>query len=250
MSNRTSVQRLLQETQRGHPLDSEMLRDMSVSAALAHDLVKAGWLQRLSRGAYLVTGDVPTRDGTIAFLSRRVPGMHVAGKTALSWQGVRHNIAFRERVVLWGQKPYAFPDWIGEHLLYSYQTTTLFDEEFRYEEGLKPLPAGDPAVLVSIPERALLELASDVGKGQTMEEATNLMVGLRNIRPHVLDNFLNHCTRVKVAVLVRDFGADAGFSWARDLQRHIDRLSQGKRWTHKTKNGERLTLKPQLTTFT
>ena len=160
-----------------------MLRDMGVSAALAHELVKAGWLQRLSRGAYLVTGDVPTRDGTIAFLGRRVPGMHVAGKTALSWQDVRHNIAFRERIILWGQKPYAFPDWVGEPLLYSYQTTKLFDGEFRYDEGLKPLPAGDPTVLVSIPERALLELASDVGKGQTMEEATNLMDGLRNIRP-------------------------------------------------------------------
>jgi hypothetical protein len=42
------------------------------------------------------------------------------GKTALSWQGVRHNIAFRERIILWGEKPYAFPDWVGDHLLYSY----------------------------------------------------------------------------------------------------------------------------------
>ncbi|MDR5798988.1 MULTISPECIES: type IV toxin-antitoxin system AbiEi family antitoxin domain-containing protein [Caballeronia] len=245
MSNRTSIQRLLQETQRGRPLDSEMLRDMGISAALAHDLVKSGWLQHLSRGAYLMTGDVPSRDGTIAFLSRRVPGMHVAGKTALSWQGVRHNIAFRERVVLWGQKPYAFPDWVGEHLLYSYQTTTLYDDDFLYGEGLKPLPSGDPAVLVSIPERALLELASDVGKGQTLEEARNLMVGLRNIRPQVLDKFLSHCTRVKVVRLVRDLGAEAGFSWAQDLQKHVDRLGHGKRWTHKTKDGKRLTLKPQ-----
>src|SRR5689334_13339679 len=122
MNNRTTaVQRLMLETQRGHPLDSEMLRDMGVSAALAAHMVKSGWLQRLSRGAYLLTGDAPTRDGTIAYLSRRVPGMHVGGKTALSWQGVRHNIAYRERVVLWGQKPYDFPDWVGEQLLYSYQ---------------------------------------------------------------------------------------------------------------------------------
>jgi len=241
----TTVQRLLQETKRGHPLDPETLREMGVSTALAAHMVKSGWLQRLSRGAYVLTGDVPSRDGTIAFLSQRVPGMHVGGKTALSWQGVRHNVAYRERVVLWGQKPYDFPDWVGEHLLYSYQTTALFDDDFPYGNGLKPLPSGDPGVLVSVPERALLELASDVGKGQTLEEARNLMVGLRNIRPKVLDEFLTHCTRVKVVRLVRDLGVDAGFSWANDLQKHVDRLGAGKRWSNKTKDGDRLTLKPR-----
>jgi hypothetical protein len=132
----------------------------------------------------------------------------------------------------------------------TYQTTTLFDDELVYNEGLKPLPAGDPAVLVTIPKRALFELASDVGKGQTLEEANNLMGGLRNIRPQVLDKFLSHCTRVKVVRLVRDLGADAGFSWAQDLQKHVDRLGHGKRWPHKTKDGKRLTLKPRWTTFT
>lgn len=71
------------------------------------------------------------------------------------------------------------------------------------------------------------------------------MVGLRNIRPQVLDKFLSHCTRVKVVRLVRDLGAESGFSWAQDLQKHVDRLGHGKRWTHKTKDGKRLTLKPQ-----
>lgn len=77
-----------------------------------------------------------------------------------------------------------------------------------------------------------------------MEEASNLMVGLRNIRSDVLDEFLSHCKRVKVVRLVRDLGLEADFSWARDVQKHVDRLGAGKRWSNKTKNG-RLTLKPQ-----
>lgn len=243
MSNKT-VQRLLQESRRGHPIDSSMLRDMGVSAALAAHMVKSGWLQRLSQGVYLLTGDTPSRDGSITYLGRCIPGLHVGGKTALSWQGVRHNIAFREKIVLWGQKSYRIPPWVAEHLSYSYQTTTLFDDDFPYEKGLKPLPAGAPEVLVSVPERAILELASDIGKGQSMEEASNLMVGLRNLRPDVLDEFLSHCKRVKVVRLVRDLGLEADFSWARDLQKHVDRLGAGKRWSNKTKNG-RLTLKPR-----
>ncbi|WP_414443247.1 type IV toxin-antitoxin system AbiEi family antitoxin domain-containing protein [Burkholderia sp. 22PA0106] len=243
MSN-NSVQRLMQESPRGFPIDSDMLRAWGVSAALASHMVKAGWLQRLSQGAYLLTGDKPAGDGTIAYLSRRIPGLHVGGKTALAWQGVRHNLAFRETVVLWGQKPYRFPAWVAEHQPYSYQTTALFDERQPYETGLQPLPARDPGVLVSVPERAVLELASDVGKGQSLEEARNLMVGLRNLRRDVLDAFLSHCTRVKVVRLVRDLGLEAGFSWADGLQKHVDRLGPGKRWSNRTPNGERLTLKP------
>lgn len=243
MSNKT-VQRLMQESRRGHPIDSGMLRDMGISTALASHMVKSGWLQRLSQGVYLLNGDMPTRDGSIAYLSRRIAGLHVGGKTALSWQGVRHNIAFHEKVVLWGQIPYRIPPWVDQHLSYSYQTTALFDDDLPYGEGLKPLPAGDPEVKVSVPERAILELASDIGKGQSLEEASSLMVGLRNLRADVLDEFLSRCHRVKVVRLVRNLGLEADFSWAWGVQKHVDRLGAGRRWSNRTRNG-RLTLKPE-----
>jgi hypothetical protein len=136
------------------------------------------------------------------------------------------------------------PSWVEEYMLFSYQTTQLFGEKFPWDAGLKPLPNRHPDVLVSVPERALLELASDIGKGQSMEEAINLMATLRNIRPSVLDEFLRHCKRVKVVKLVRDLGLASGYSWGQDLQKHVDRLGAGKRWTTVTKAGERLSLKP------
>nr|WP_279608135.1 AbiEi antitoxin N-terminal domain-containing protein [Burkholderia pyrrocinia] len=74
MSNKT-VQRLLRESRRGHPIDSDMLGDMGVSAALAH-MVKSGWLQRLSQGVYLLTGDTPSRDGTITVIIRSICKVH------------------------------------------------------------------------------------------------------------------------------------------------------------------------------
>ena len=243
MSNKT-VQRLMQETLRGYPIDSETLRNMGVSAALASHMVKSGWLQRLSKGTYLLTGDTPSRDGIIAHLGRRVPGIHVGGKTALAWQGVRHNITFKEKVILWGPRPYRIPSWVAEHMHYTYQTTALFDESLPYSFGLTQLPAGGPDVLVSVPERAILELASDIGKGQSLEEASNLVIGLRNLRVKTLDVLLHHCTSVKVVRLVRDLGQGADFPWARELQRHVNRLGEGTRWSNKMKDGKRLTLKP------
>lgn len=219
-----AVQRLMRESRRGHPIDSAALHAMGISASFALLMVKAGWLRRLSQGVYLLLGDTPTREGSIAYLRRRIPGLHVGGKTALAWQGIRHNLYFQEKVNLWGQKSVRIPHWVREHLNYSYQTTSLFDERLPYEKGLKPLPAGDPDVLVSIPERAILELASDIGKTQSLEEATNLMTGLRNLRLDVLDDFLYHCEKMKAVRLVRDLGMGAGFTWANHLQRHFDRL--------------------------
>jgi hypothetical protein len=100
---------------------------------------------------------------------------------------------------------------------------------------------------VSEPERALLELASDVGKrrakGQSLEEAMGIAASLRNLRPKVLDTLLSHCTRVKVVKLVRDLGKASGFAWGNDLQRHVDRLGAGRRWTSSRKDGPRFTLK-------
>jgi hypothetical protein len=246
MASKT-LQRLMDVAPRGQPLDPQMLRDCGISPQQTTYLVSAGWLQRLSKGAYLLTGDTPTRDGILAYLSRRIPGLHVGGKTALDWQGVRHNVSFRERVVLWADRPYIMPEWVSEHMPHTLQTTRLFDDCLTAGTALSPLPNRDPSLLVSEPERALLELASDVGKrqakGQSLEEAMSIAASLRNLRPKVLDTLLSHCTRVKVVKLVRDLGEASGFPWGRDLQRHVDRLGPGRRWSSSRKDGPRFTLK-------
>jgi len=210
-------------------MDTEMLREMGVNERSLSYMVSAAWLDQLGRGAYLLRGDTPTQEGILAFLSRRIMGLHVGGKTALDWQGVRHNIAFREKVVLWGQISYRFPDWVDKHLQYTYQTTDLFEETFPYGEGLKPLPNRHPSVLVSIPERAFIELVSDVGKGQTLEEVQNIIVTMRSLRAPVLYNLLDQCTRVKVLKLVRKLGEQSGFAWGKDLNQYVNRRLEAKR---------------------
>jgi hypothetical protein len=47
-----------------------MLRDMGASAASALQMCKSGWLERLSQGVYLLTGDALSPDGCIAHPSR------------------------------------------------------------------------------------------------------------------------------------------------------------------------------------
>ncbi|SEK08868.1 Transcriptional regulator, AbiEi antitoxin, Type IV TA system [Paraburkholderia diazotrophica] len=149
--------------------------------------------------------------------------------------------------MLWADRPSVMPDRVGEHMPYTLQTTRLFDASLPADTGLSPLPNRDPLLVESEPERALLELASDVGKrrakGQSLEEAMSIAASLRNLRPKVLDTRLSHCTRVKVVKLVRDLGEASGFAWGKDLQRHVDRLGAGRRWTSSRKDGPRFTPK-------
>jgi hypothetical protein len=180
---------------------------------------------------------------TLAWLGTQVSGLHVAGKTALGWRGVRHNLAFKERLVLWGDAPARLPAWLATAFSATYQATHLFDDALPSGLCLAPLPWGRSDVLVSAPERAMLELLSDVGRSQGIEEARHLAEGARSLRMDVLDTLLAHLKRIKVARLAHSFAEDLDLPWAGLARRHSERLGGGKRWVSATKTGERLNLK-------
>ena len=95
--------RNLQTSQpRGMPFDSATLRGFGVSSALAHDYVNAGWLGRLGWGVFMFASDELARDPSLKFLAARIPGLHVAAKTALTWHGFQQNLAHKETLCLWG----------------------------------------------------------------------------------------------------------------------------------------------------
>jgi hypothetical protein len=191
----------------------------------------------------MLPGDTLTRDGCLAYLSQRVPGLHVGGKTALAWRGIRQNVAFREILTLWGDQPKRLPVWFTQRFASRYQATQLFDAQVRKGFGLQPLPAGRPEILVSVPERALLELLSDVGKAQSLQEARQLVENLRALREKTLDELLAHTRRIKVVRLAEMLGSDLDLPWASTAKRHSRRIGGGKRWVAVAKSGERLDLR-------
>jgi hypothetical protein len=107
---------------------------------------------------------------------------------------------------------------------------------------LAPLPGGHPKVLVSVPERALLELFSDTGKLQSFEETANLVDGVRNLRLDVLDTLLAHTRRVKVARLAKMFAEDLDLPWQSIARKHSDRLGSSSRWVAVTRDKKTLSL--------
>ncbi len=228
---------------RGEPLSTAQLQARGLSAFRASALARSGWLLHLARGVYMLPGDTLTRDGCLAFFSAQTSGFHVGGKTALAWRGVRQNIAFREQLGLWGDTPKRLPGWFTQRFQAAYQTTQLFDDELPSGFGMQPLPAGDARVLISVPERALLELLSDVGKHQSLTETKELVESLSGLRRKVLDELLMHTTRIKVVRMAVAIASSMKLPWEALASKHSQRIGGGARWVAVMRTGERLDLK-------
>lgn len=213
-----------------------------MSSALAWHYVNSGWLNRLERGVFMFPNDELQRDASLKFLAKRVPGLHVSGKTALAWRGVRHNLSPREHLVLWGDVRRSLPQWFTSRFPCLYVSRTLFSAKMPDGFGLQPLPETPDGPLVSVPERALLEMLSDVGVRQGVEEARNIMEGVRSLRAEVLATLLKNCLRVKVARLCVQWAEELNLDWAATA-RKSGKLGKG-RWSARLKDGTTLTLKP------
>ena len=234
---------------RGEPFDVAQLKVLGISAVLAAKYVDSGWLVRLGQGVYAFAGDDWTAHGGIKLLQRHVPGLHVAGKSALALQGIRHNLARRETLVLWGDtRLKRVPGWFAQRYPARYVGAMLFD--WSQQEGLEARTRHSPpgvteGLSVSVPERAVLELLHDVGTKQGMEEARALFESLRNPRRAVMGLLLSCCTSVKT---VRLF-----LTWAREtelldvdslLSTYAIPVGSSRRWVTRLKDGNLMSLRP------
>ena len=241
------IKRLQAAQPRGTPFDLMALNKLGVSPQLAAKYVRGGWLVRLAQGVYSFPGDNLDEHRTIQFLQTKVAGLHVAGKSALALQGVRHNLASRGLVVLWGDERFKLADWFLSRFPARYVAARLFawPDKALGKTTLTTPPGVTPGLVVSTPERAALELLYDVGTHEGVEEAHNLFAGMRNLRADVVGRLLTSCTSIKT---VRLF-----LTWARETELvNVDSLTRryhlpigsDKRWMTRLRDGTLLTLKP------
>lgn len=232
---------------RGAPFDLPALSRLGVSPQLAAQYVKGGWLVRLAQGVYAFPNDELDALATLRFLQTRVPGLHVAGKSALALQGVRHNLGSRSPWLLWGEARFTLPTWFTSRFPARYVSARLFEwsDAALAAKTLTTPPGTLDGLQVSVPERALLELLYEVGTHQGLEEARQLFESLRNPRKDVLARLLQSCTSVKAVRLC--------LTWAREtnlldvdtlLSQSALPVGSDQRWMTRLKDGTLLSLRP------
>lgn len=247
LSRYSLIKRLHAELHRGRPFDLTDLAAMGVTAQLAAKYARHQWLVRLGHGVYCFPGDPLTRDGCVAFLSHRVADLHAGGTSALALFGVRHNLAMRDPLILWGDQRSVLPAWFTSRYPSRYQGAKLFDWT---DDTTSPATLVSPAgagsgVLASTPERATLEMLYEVGINQELEEARNIFAGLRNLRKDITGRLLEACTSIKAVRLFLTFARQTSVVDVDALSKDYRlRVGSESRWMSRLSNGTLLTLRP------
>lgn len=239
------IKKLHTSLPRGLPFDSSTLRRLGVSTSLAHEYVKSEWLERLGRGTFMFAGDELKREGTLTFLESRIPGLHVAAKTALAWHGFRENVALHETAILWGDRRTVLPDWFTQRFPARYSSSRLFEDSLSDGFCVSPLPESPDGPQVSGPERALLEMLSEVGVHQEVDEARGIMEGIRQLRTRQLKFLLANCRMVKAVRLCVIWAKELDLPWADQARDAASGRMGSGRWVARLKNGRTLILKSE-----
>ena len=242
-TERTKLNSLYRHWAPGMPLTSGDLATLGISADLAVHYARAGWLTRLTRGVYARPNDTLDLHACLLLLQRTVDGLHVGGKSALDWYGVRHYLSQQPVLQLYGWTAARLPDWFTERFPAEYHRKRLFHEPPTAPLHAGPFEQRSGAPRVSAPERALLEVFSEVGVRQPLQEARELTESAYSLRADVLRDLLTHCSSVKTVRLCLQFGRELSLPWAAKLDPAQLPTGSARAWVSRSADGL-LVLKP------
>lgn len=227
----------------GMPLSSDDLAVLGISADLTIYYVRAGRLERLARGVYCRPDDPPALQPSVALLQRSLEGLHVSGKSALEWQGIYHSVPQQPFLRLSGWQAGHLPGWFTERFPAEYHRNRLFEEQPATPLYVRPFENREGAPLISTPERALLEVLSEVGLRQPMHEARELVRSSDSLRGEIMLDLLKHCASVKTVRLCLQLGREFGQPWITELDPSLLPKGSDRPWVWRSAEGL-LVLKP------
>jgi len=234
---RGKLKHLITNVRPGVPLRTHDLARAGISPDLAIYYARSGWLDRLGRGVYALPGEPLHPEASLVALEREIPGLHVGGKTALDWQGFRHYLRQRSTLDLYGWVDAHLPVWFNSRFPSEYHRKRLFDEQPDALLGVARFEGRDDAPLTSQPERALLEVLSEVGVRQSLSEVRELLQGMYSLRADVLTSLLERCRSVKTVRLCLKLAREFNLPWEKKLNRQRLPTGSNQPWVARSRDG-------------
>ena len=247
-------------------VDAAWLSARGYSSSLRRQYVTAGWLDQPTRRVYRrKRGSVSWQQAVVSLQTILDYDLVVGGRTALELQGFAHYVRQETKTVhLHGRTHH--PLWLN---------TLPLDVEFVYHNAARLFahPAAKPtfgekdpsaaasvelpadlvahpwgqwrwSLILSAPERALLELLDELPERESFHQVDKLVEGLSNLSPRRLEKLLRDCKSVKVKRLFFFFADRHAHAWLRHIDRKAIDLGKGKRMLVK---GGKLNAKYQIT---
>jgi Transcriptional regulator, AbiEi antitoxin, Type IV TA system len=135
------------------------------------------------------------------------------------------------------------PEWFTRLFPADYHRNRLFEEPPAAPLQVRPFENREGAPPVSAPERALLEVLSEVGVRQPLQEARELTESTYSLRADVLRDLLKRCTSVKTVRLCLQLGRELSQPWAGKLDPSHLPTGGDRPWVSRSPDGL-LVLKP------
>lgn len=241
IKRRKELSRLLPE---GGILTRTWLLDHGFSRHAIDNLVKSDQLIALSSGVYSKWDSHPTWQGLVYFLQQNLSvNVTVGGLTALELQGFSHYLPLSggKKIHLYGTA--RLPSWLGklapdlhfewhnEWKLLGEKTMSLTNQPdpLKQYTNLQSWKEGKSELVISSPERALLELLLDVPNKVPFDHANQLIQGMTSLSPHSLQALLEKCQNIKVRRLFFWLADRHQHTWLGKLQPEKIGMGSGKR---------------------
>lgn len=244
------LNRLYQLLPPGLLADAAWLERHGYSSALRHKYVSSGWLEQPARGVYARPGEPLKWRQVVASMQRLLQWpVIVGGRTALNEQGYAHYVEFNGQSKIHLYADVSEPSWLAK--LGTPETFVLHNAARLFGKGSADLTDAQPSetdgahfglgltqrsidpwdtpLVMSAPERAVLELLDELPSNETFHQVDMIFESLQNLRPRHLQSLLAACQSVKVKRLFFWFAHRHQPAWLKHLDVNAVDLGSGKR---------------------
>ncbi len=162
----------------------------------------AGWVRKLGHGAYIKLDDPIQWPGAVAALEQQLGHpAHLGGISALEFHGLAQYLTLDKRgprsfsLFNTTERKRPLPKWFRDSFPgCQYFQHHLFDREV----GLVNTAIESADIILSLPERAILEVLSLVPQGFDYRHAYELTENLQLLNPELMQTLLTICRSIKV----------------------------------------------------
>ena len=228
MQNETNLNQILKKIPHNTAVTVQWLKEQGISGSLIHAYKKNGWLKSFGAGVYSKLNDTVDLDGALYALQNQLNlSFHIGGISALSRQGINHNISFNRKIYIYGRRGEKLPKWFHEK--FNNGIEIIKTEFLPKNTGLIDSGSKDFTVKISSQERAVLEMIYLTPDKNSLNEVYQLMELLSVLHSNLLQELLENCTNIKVKRIFLYIAEKLNYPWFSrlDIQR-ID-LGSGKR---------------------
>ena len=216
----TKIQRILESNPHITVAFGSWLSQQGLDEKSQYAYTKSGWLHRLSKGVYKVRGTTPTLFQTVAAYNNQLGKQCVIGAySALDLRGYSHYLSMgRPKAYLYVNSSNRLPQWMLDaewDMAIKAVTTSFLGDNLR---GVETIVIGTDPLLVSSPERAILECLNLSDASSSLLDIYYGMESLTTFRPRVLQTLLEGCTSQKVKRLFLYMAEKANHPWYKALK--------------------------------